>query len=398
MKIRKIICGVTLSAVLFSSCFAADVEKYQKELDEIIRQQKETAANLTGVERELAEKMYEMLELDSKMMKYSTELGKLQTKVDDVSEKLSEQELALQNAAQQYNAAEDMYKARIKAIYENGIPSVIDILFSSKGISDFFSRMNVYTSILEYDRTLVSNMKNQKEYTDNIKKNIEVQKLQLEQLKYDTEKSTQALQEIVDAKNLKINELNSSKQNLEQKAKILQQQKDEANKRVEQELEKAYQESLQNGGTGFVGQFAWPVVGYNIITTRFNVTYDPFDSGKNYIHHGCDIAGSAISGKPILAVESGKVTVPAFSKGGYGNYVIIAHGKSTTDGNVYTSLYGHMSSIAVTTGQYVKKGQVIGYVGSTGWSTGPHLHLEMTRNGKKFDPLSLFTGMKFIYT
>lgn len=398
-KYVKILSLFLFIVLILGQVFAANVQKYQDELDAIKEQQKQNASKLSGVEREIAQDMYEMLDLDSKMMKYSNELAKLQEKVDAVNSKLSEQEDALQNASQGYNAAEDMYLARLRAIYENGIPNIVDILFASKGITDFFSRMNVYTSMLEYDKSLVGNMQSQKEYVDYIKKDIEVQKLQLEQLKYDTEKSTQALEDTISAKNKKIANLQSSKSDLQEKAKILQQQKDAANKRVEEELARAYQEALANSNNPIFtgGEFSWPVNGYYTITTKYNAVYDPFSSGKNYVHYGSDVAGSGIAGKPIVAAQSGTVRVPPFDKDGYGNYVIVTHGKSSTDGSIYTSLYGHMSSIAVTTGQIVVKGQVLGYVGTTGWSTGPHLHFEMTRNGKRFDPLSLYPAIKFNY-
>lgn len=401
VKIRSIlICLLLLVSLvpsIFVNVYAADVQKYQDELEKIRQQQKETADKLSGVEKELAQGLYEMIELDSKMMKYSNELGEVQKQYDDVNSKLLEYEDKLQNSAQSYNSAEDMYVTRLRAIYENGIPSIIDILFSSKGITDFFAKMNVYTSVLEYDKSLVGNMKSQKEYVDEIKKNVEIQKLQLEQLKYDLEKSTKALEDVVNAKNAKIKSLEESKENLAQRKALLEKQKTEADRKLNDELRKAYEESLNGSGSFTGGEFAWPTPGYNIITTRFNTTYDPFDSGKNYVHYGTDIAGGGISGKPILAIQSGTVKVPGFMSGGYGNYVIINHGKSATDGNIYTSLYGHMSYVAVQSGQYVQKGQVIGYVGSTGWSSGPHLHLELTRNGKRFDPLSLYPGMKFVY-
>lgn len=399
MKLRKIAFCLAIVACTFgvSRIYGTDIQKYQDELEKIKQEQKATADKLSGVEKELAQDLYEMIELDGKMMKYSNELANVQDKYDEVNKKLEEYEEKLQNSAQTYNSAEDMYITRLRAIYENGIPSIIDILLSSKGITDFFAKMNVYTSVLEYDKSLVGNMKSQKEYIDELKKNIEIEKLQLEQLKYDLEKSTKTLEDIVNAKNAKIKELETSKTNLKAKVALLEKQKDAANKKIEEELRKAYEESINGGGTFTGSEFAWPTAGFYIITTRFNVSYDPFDSGKNYIHYGTDIAGSGISGKPILAIQSGTVKVPAFMSGGYGNYVIINHGKSSADGNIYTSLYGHMSSIAVKTGQYVQKGQVIGYVGSTGWSSGPHLHLEVTRNGKRFDPLSLYPGLKFIY-
>ena len=195
--------------------------------------------------------------------------------------------------------------------------------------------------------------------------------------------------------------------------KKLSAQKEQADKKVEEELQKAYEEALRkkqqqqaaaNGGNSNIivsdGSFVWPVAGYYIITTRFNTTYDPFNSGNNYMHYGCDIAGSGILNKPIVAMASGTAQVPPFMQSGYGNYVIVTHDPDA-DGNIYTSLYGHMSSVAIASGTYVKQGQVLGYVGSTGWSSGPHLHFQVYRNGttkaKLIDPLSLYPSLKFDY-
>ena len=96
-------------------------------------------------------------------------------------------------------------------------------------------------------------------------------------------------------------------------------------------------------------------------------------------------------------MADGTVTTASYGSYGYGNYVIINHGKNTTDGNVYISLYGHASSLAVSKGQKVTKGQVIAYVGSTGNSTGPHLHFEVYQNGKRVNPLQFYSGLPFTY-
>ena len=142
---------------------AAKLDEYEQELERIKQEQKENASKLTGVEKQIAQYTYDIADLDSKMSQYSKELASLEAKVSEVNEKLEKQEKALQDSAQLYNTAEDMYTTRLRAIYENGIPSIWEILLSSKGIADFFSRMNVYNSILEYDRSLVGNIKNQKE-------------------------------------------------------------------------------------------------------------------------------------------------------------------------------------------------------------------------------------------
>ena len=346
----------------------------------------------------LAQYNYEIIELDAEMDKYSRKLAELQTKIDETNTKLKENEEALQNSAQTYNKAEDMYTTRLRAIYENGIPTFWDILFSSKGIADFFSRMNVYTSILEYDKSLVNNMQSQKEYIDYIKKDVEVQKLQLDSLKYDLQKSTDALNDSLVAKQNKAKSLENSQSELKANSEILTQKRKEAMKKVEEEVQRVLAESLKNGNTTTFtgGNFAWPVDGYTTITTAFGQVYNLVDQ-KGSAHTGTDIAGAGIFGKPIVAIESGIVSLATYSDYGYGNHIMIDHGKCLGDGNNYISLYGHCSSLAVSKGQAVAKGQVIGYVGSTGNSTGAHLHLEIRINGKITDPLVQYPGIKFIW-
>ena len=387
-----------ISVISCSSIFAANkIQEYNSELEKVKQQEKENAEKLSGVEKDIAKYSYEIAELDSQMDKYSRELAKLQGKVDEVNKKLEENETALQNSAQSYNAAEDMYAIRLRSIYENGIPSFWDILFASKGVSDFFSRMNVYTSILEYDKSLVGNMKSQKEYIDYITKDIEVQKLQLEQLTYDTQKSTDALNAALTAKQNKAAELEKTQSKLQANSEALAKKKKAALKKVEDEVARVLAESQNGGSTMFTGgNYAWPVPGYTIITTRFGEVYNLVNP-EGSAHTGADIAGSGIFGKPIVAIESGTVSVATYSNYGYGNYVMINHGKNAIDGNNYISLYGHCSSLAVSKGQNVAKGQVIGYVGSTGNSTGPHLHLEVRVNGKLTDPLKYYPALKFTY-
>ncbi len=385
--------------VIFSNeIIAANLDTYEKELNNIKQQLKENAAKQTGIEQQISQYSYEIAELDSRMVEYSKQLATLQTKVDSVNNKIEEYEKNLQNSAESYNSAEDTYTTRVRAIYENGLPTLIDVLFSSKGIADFFSRLNVYTSILEYDKSLIGNMKTQKEYIDYIKKDMEVQKLQLDQLKYDVEKSQEILNDTISAKQRKVDELNSSKSNLKDAAAALESKKKDAQRKVEEEIARIAQEEANKGSsTTFTGgQFAWPVNGYTTITTRFGEVYNLVVSTGS-AHTGCDIAGAGILGKPILAIENGTVTTAKYSNYGYGNYVILNHGKCLSDGNNYLSLYGHASSLAVSVGQYVRKGQVIGYVGSTGNSTGPHLHLEVRINGKITDPLKYYPAINFYF-
>ncbi len=134
--------------------------------------------------------------------------------------------------------------------------------------------------------------------------------------------------------------------------------------------------------------FACPLKSYTRISSEYGWRKNPV-SGVNKLHAGIDFA--AAGGTPIYAAASGYVQVAGWSSGGYGNYVIIYHGKMS-DGNTYSTLYGHMRSVATSAGKYVKQGELIGYVGTTGNSTGNHLHLEVWKGeqGQRRQPARLY--------
>ncbi len=393
-RILKFFSILGVSIFCFSNITATTISDYYSQISEIKNQQKQAAEKLTGVEKEIQENLYDIMDLDEKVTKYTLELTNLQTKVDDVNDKISTYEKALSETSQIHANANDIYKTRIRVIYENGIPTFWDILFTSKGISDFFAKMNVYTSILEYDKNLLTNIQSQKEYIDFVKKDIEVQKLQLEQLTYDIQKSTDTLNDAITAKESKNNELQNDKANLQKTQSALEGQLEDTKKELAVE-----QAKLQSIGS-FSGQFEWPVPGYYTISAKFGY-YDPWNTGKLIKHTGADIAGSPIFGKQIIAAESGTVSIARYY-GGYGNCVMINHGKSDVDGYYYVTLYGHASALAVTEGQTVARGQVIAYVGSTGYSTGPHLHFEIRKgtqaeNATALDPLTYYGGLSLRY-
>jgi len=368
--------------------YADVISDINKQLNDISAEKKATANKISGVDQELSSYLYDIMNLDDRISLFSIKLSDLQKKVDEINTKLAEQNKALQNSAQSFNSAEEIYITRLRVIYENGIPSMLDIFLASESISDFFSKMNVLSSILQYDKSLVNNMKTQKECIDYIKNNIEIQKVQLDQLKYDTEKSTTALDDAKAVKENKTKELQSSKVNLKTKLNVLAKEEEEAFRKRNEELAKiAY-------STGsFNGVFAWPVPGFTYISAGFG-PYDPWNTGTMHPHSGVDIAGSNISGKPIVAAESGVVILAKFD-GAYGNSVVIDHGTNLLDGANYRTRYGHAISLNVYNGQKVYKGQTIALVGSTGigtngkpTSTGPHLHFEVLKNGKVVNPIT----------
>ena len=397
-RLKKCISLVTITILTLNSTsfvVADSLTNMQNKVNNIKDQINNNKEQISSVEQEANKYLAEVTALESEMDKYSNELDELQTKVNEVNEKISYYEDSLQNSAQKYSSAEDMYTTRLRAIYENGMPSIIDIFFQSEGIVDFFSKMNVYQGILEYDKSLVGNVKSEKEYINNIKKDIEIQKLQLDQLKYDMKKSTEALNNAKIQKQNKADALKASKEKLQAVNKKLNDEAEKLNKEIENEIariiaEKKAQEAANKNNSSVInsnGKFDWPLKGAG--SNRITATFPKYPDGTR--HDGVDI-GVPI-GTPVYAAASGEVIKSKYyltgnySGGysdGYGNYVMIYHGD-------YTTLYAHMQyKKVVSVGQYVKKGDIIGYTASTGNSTGPHLHFEIRKGTKAVNPMQFF--------
>ena len=400
-KIKNVIATSVFAALMWTSIsplYADTLTDAQNKKNQITNQINQNNSQISSSENEAKEYLKQVDELNSKISEYTNELSVLQEKVDSVNKKIEGYESDLQNSSQRYSSAEDLYAVRLRSIYENGMPSVIDILFESKGITDFFSKLNVYQSVVEYDKSMVENIDGEKEYIDNIKSDIEVQKVQLDQLKYDMEKTTTALNNTKAQKQAKADELNKSSEKLKAVNNELNKQRENLNSQIssiiaERERQKAARGS-SSGGSGSIvnsnGKFDWPLKGYG--KDKITAGFPSYPGGGR--HDGVDL-GVPI-GTPVYAAAAGEVvTSKYYLKGdysgsyadGYGNYVMIDHGD-------YYTLYGHLQyKQVVRVGQSVSKGQLIAYTASTGNSSGPHLHFEVrtsSKYGTAVNPMQFF--------
>lgn len=403
-KNKKII--AVSSALLFmwtsiSGINADTLSDAQKKQQNIQNQITENKNKISATESEATEYLKQVDELNNKISEYTNNLSVLQEKVDEVNKKIEGYESDLQNSSQRFSSAEDLYAVRLRSIYENGMPNVIDILFESKGITDFFSKLNVYQSVVEYDKSMVDNIDGEKSYIDNVKSDIEVQKVQLDQLKYDVEKATTSLNDAKSQKQAKVNELNASKEKLQAVNDVLNKEAETLNSQIaaeiaERERKKAQGSNNNNGASGggssnivnSNGKFDWPLKGYG--RERITATFPKYPDGTR--HDGVDIGVPV--GTPVYAAAAGEVITSKYYltgnydgsyRDGYGNYVMIDHGD-------YYTLYGHLQyKKVVSVGQSVSKGQLIAYTASTGNSTGPHLHFEVRKGKTAVNPMQFFS-------
>lgn len=302
------------------------------------------------------------------------EIKESHSEIDKLEKRISAKKKAIKKGKQEIKTQFDTLKNRIRTIYMAGDTSSLEIILGAKDFGDFVDKLELVKTLSNYDQKLIDNIRTKL-------KKISAEKKALEKAKQKQIKSQKKLNE----KQKKLS------QTLKENEKILKDLYDK---------EKSYKQAayIRGGtgtGSGSAGQihikrsgFIWPVPGYYAVVS-------PFGQDRGYKHKGTDISGGGIMGAEVVAVGDGTVTASNNScihnwgksgscgcGGGFGNFVQISHknGKQT--------LYGHLADAIVSTGDKVKKGQKIGYVGSTGWSTGSHLHFECKYNGVHYNPMS----------
>ncbi|MDR1101492.1 MAG: peptidoglycan DD-metalloendopeptidase family protein [Clostridiales bacterium] len=307
------------------------------------------------------------------------ELSALEGEIDVINEQVSvmdsqivQMQEELEQAQKTVDTQKDTYKKRIKAIYEDESFSYLDVIFEAKNINDFFYLYATMQEILEYDRTLLSKM-------EEAKTTIEVNKAQIEEKKAEAAESRKSLVSKQGAASDRrkqqqklMDDLDSDQAKYEKELKAAK----AAEAALKQQIAGQLSNSASSQYTG--GKFAWPAPGYYTITSPYDMRTHP-TLGVYKQHTGVDIG--APSGASITAAADG-VVITAGWNNAYGNMVVVDHGGG------YSTLYGHASKLLVTKGQRVTRGQSIAKVGSTGFSTGPHLHFEVLINGAHTNPMS----------
>lgn len=349
----------------------------QKEVQEKLE---ESNNRLKYVQSELSVSLQKIQELDDSIVKYTEELNKLQNQVNTLENEIKVTEEELAKNEEEYKRKENLFKRRVVALYEAGETTYLDVLLSSKGLMDFLSNYYMLEEIMQYDDELLKEVESRRKEIEEKRANQEKRNSTLKVAK------AQASRMQILMENNKMLQQNYSSQLTEEEKEL--NEKIEAYKQEEISLENQILTAINWGDklaihyTG--GLMIWPVGKEGTyITSGYGNRLHPIQGVYKY-HSGIDI-GNAGYGAPVIAATDGVVTF-AGVMGGYGNCVMINHG----DGIV--TLYGHGQEILTTLGTEVSKGDVIMLVGSTGNSTGPHLHFEVRKNGIIQDPIPYLKG------
>ena len=370
---------IIVIVTVFYSNFITKAETLSEQQQQVQERREEAEQKLTYVQEDLSAAIVKIQELDDQIRQSESEIESLNGEVENLETQIEELTTKIEQVEKNYNDNEALLEERLVTMYEVGETKYLDILFNSAGIMDFLSNYYIIQQMIESDTILLDEIEQEKEEIEKSKNSLEEQKASIKLKKAKKEQLAVITQNNKTLKEQAVANLSEEEIQLQQK---IEEYKSEES-RIEA-LIKLATNGYEYTGDYTGGVMAWPIAkSGTYITSGYGVREHPIQ-GVIKQHTGIDI-GNAGFGAPVIAAADGVVTMAGYY-GGYGNCVIINHG------NGISTLYGHGQKILTEVGKEVKKGDLILEVGSTGNSTGPHLHFEVRINGSCVDPMPYLQG------
>lgn len=349
-----------------------ELNEQKEQIDEKLE---ETNTQLEYVQDELTDSLLRVQDIEDRVLSYEKEVSDLGAQMDTLQASIDTETYNLMLASQDYEKLKQILLNRLVTIYETGNTTYLDVLLKSKDLTDFISRYYVIEEITEYDNTLINQVKNQKESLEQTTQKLNNEQAELKIIKARKEQTTVVLNNMKTMQESYIKKLSDGEKALQEQITAYKKEQAEIEAKI-MEITNTIIPNIQYTG----GEMLWPVAASGtVITSQFGIREHPIQ-GVVKQHTGLDIGG-ADTGTPVVAAADGVVSYAGWL-GGYGNCVMINHG------NGVVTLYGHGSKVVASVGQEVKQGDTILEVGSTGNSTGPHLHFEVRINGQYVNPLN----------
>ena len=368
-----VICSFSINTFVQAENETTELETEREKLQEQIN---EASGELEEVQEELSQNLQQVQKLDERIEKSQKELEELNNKIAKLQTSIDEVEANLKVAEQNYKKQKELLDNRLVAVYESSDTQYLDVILSSKSVSEFLSNYFLITELATHDTELLEEMQIKKQEIELAKGKLEKTRTELADIKANQTKTAKILENTKTVRQNFISKLTVTEQEIQ--AKI-----DEYNTRFAEINSEILAISMQGIETQYIGgELAWPVPGYTRVSSQYGMRTHPI-TGVYKLHTGVDI--SAPTGANFIAVNDGIVTKAGYNSA-YGNMVIVDHG-----GGVST-LYAHGSEILVEVGHIVKRGEAVLKVGSTGYSTGPHAHFEVRLNGVVTNPMPYITN------
>ena len=386
------LCGLALAAAVAvsllpetvvvpaSAVTQAEIDAMREEADDLKSQQKEIQAKLDALEADQANAMERKTLLEQQINATQAEINTIAAQIAKYDELIAQKQEELSQAEAEEQAQYELFCERVRYMEEQGEVSYWSILFSSKDFADLLDNAMMVEEIMDYDNQVMDQLIALREQIEEDKAELETAR----QEQQDAKAEQEAAQANLQAQESEVDALLSQISNQEDELEAREAQLRAASDAATAEIAAAERElAAQIANVPSESGFLWPLPGRYNLSSLFGSRKHPI-TGKANNHTGIDIPAS--SGTSILAAKSGVVTTSTYNNS-YGNYVVVSHSDGTS------TLYAHMVRRNCSKGDTVSQGQVIGYVGTTGSSTGNHLHFEVRVNGSRVDPINYFTDL-----
>ena len=393
------LCLAALMAVptgaLAKSSKSLTIEKNKKKQEQMQIKNKinKEKSNISNTENEKKSVSTDIENLDAKIQVTSAKISTLESEIVRLNKDIAENQEKLEEAQVNLSENTDALRMRLREMYKRGNVNYLEVILNSKDIEELLRNNEIISSIARADRELIEFIQEQIDTIKETEERLQIDKAKVSASKAAVENERQSYQAAVDAKNnyMKVLESNldlykaefekaqANWDSLDAEIVRLQKQISEQKKAEEAAARRAtrvHSNISVSSGPRNGQSYTWPLPGHYSISSPFGYRMHPI-LGYSKFHSGVDIP--APSGTPIVAAKSGTVIMSQLMSG-YGNVVMVDHGDTVT-------VYAHCSVLNVGVGESVKAGDVIAFVGSTGLSTGAHLHFEVRVNGSPVNPL-----------
>lgn len=399
-----VFCCFSASAVTSSDISDKQAEKAALEQKaQEIKKQIAALENDASKQEQLKAQLERQVEnTESQVTLLSNEIAALNGNIDQLTREIAQKESELEET-------KALFKQRLRAMYMSGGDNDLLVLLGSDDVADYLARTELTRSVSAHDRALMQEIVDVMESISAAQEEIVADKQSKQSAQQELEQKQAELEDQVKQTTKTIENLGKATAALTEEQKAAEAAFSAAEDEIDAMLDELKNQEQaassssskpssgsssgtssggSSGGSSSAYDFMWPTPKFHYISSPFGYRIHPI-TGVQKLHSGCDIAGSGINGTPVYAADSGTVSLATYNAGGYGYYVMLYHG-AKSDGKQYATLYAHMTRYVVSAGQKIQKGDLIGYVGSTGASTGPHLHFEIRVNGTPVNPLLYF--------
>ena len=359
----------------------ADVNDLKDEAGDLADQRKELESQLDALADDKSEALKRKDLLDQQITNLSSQIRTVEAQISTYETLITQTEAELAEAQEKEEAQYELFCSRVRDMEKRGTVSYWSVLFRATSFTDLLGRLDIINEIMDADQAVIDELKALQEEIETKKTELETSKKESEAAKADLVTKKNDLDVQRTKANQLVQEIESNESEYQSTLDAIEAEEESIQKKI---VQLSQQLAAQNGSSSSaaLGGYIWPVSSRRITSPFGNRNTGIAGASTN--HKGVDIGGVYYTSQ-VHAAKAGTVIISTYSSS-YGNYVVVSHGSGNT------TLYAHMSSRNVSVGDYVNQGDVLGITGSTGISSGPHLHFEITENGTRVNPLNYLTG------